>query len=41
MKEGTFNYTALFYIILSDTDCLIKREEGKTVCETRILLLHF
>lgn len=29
MKEGNFNYTALFYIILSDTGCLIKWEEGK------------
>lgn len=41
MKAATFNYTALFYIILIDRLCLIKWEEGETACETRILPLPF
>lgn len=38
MKAANFNYTALFYIILIDRQCLIKWEEGETACETSILL---
>jgi len=37
VKAATFNYTALFYIILIDRCYLIKWEKGETAYETRIL----